>query len=136
MLRPWHEAAVGLVPGIDLFDAHTHTGTNDPDGNSCSAEKLIEGLELAGARAVVFTMHEPDGYPRANDRIIEEAAASNGRLVPFCRLDPAMIRSARPSARSARRARDQSSTRAPSSSGSTTNGSSRCSRSPTSAGCP
>jgi predicted TIM-barrel fold metal-dependent hydrolase len=89
VLRPWHEAATELVPGLDLFDAHTHTGFNDPDGNSCSAEKLIEGLEDAGARAVVFTMHEPDGYPPANDRIIEEAAASDGRLVPFCRLDPA-----------------------------------------------
>jgi hypothetical protein len=89
VLRPWHEAAMELVPGIELFDAHTHTGSNDPDGNSCSAERLIEGLELANARAVVFTMHEPDGYPAANDRIIEEAEASDGRLVPFCRLDPA-----------------------------------------------
>src|SRR4051812_165696 len=89
VLRPWHEAAIELVPGIELFDAHTHTGFNDPDGNSCSAEKLIEGLEEANARAVVFTMHEPGGYPPANDRIIEEAAASDGRLVPFCRLDPA-----------------------------------------------
>jgi uncharacterized protein len=88
-LRPWHEAVLAAVPGVELFDAHTHTGSNDPDGNSCSAEDLIAGLELAGARAVVFTMHEPAGYPPANDRIIEEAAASDGRLVPFCRLDPA-----------------------------------------------
>jgi hypothetical protein len=89
VLRPWFDAAMELVPGIELFDAHTHTGFNDPDGNSCSAEQLIEGLELADARAVVFTTQEPDGYPAANDRIIEEAAASDGRLVPFCRLDPA-----------------------------------------------
>jgi uncharacterized protein len=89
MLRPWHEAAMDLLPGVELFDAHTHTGSNDPDGNSCSAEALIDGLELAGARAVVFTMHEPDGYTAANDRVIDEAAASGGRLVPFCRLDPA-----------------------------------------------
>jgi predicted TIM-barrel fold metal-dependent hydrolase len=88
VLRPWFDAATEQVPGLELFDAHTHTGFNDPDGNSCSAESLIEGLELASARAVVFTMHEPDGYPPANDRIIEEAAASGGRLVPFCRLDP------------------------------------------------
>src|SRR5439155_17931051 len=89
MLRPWHDAAIRLVPGIELFDAHTHTGSNDPDGNSCSAEELIEGLEQAGARSVVFTMHEPDGYEAANDRIIEEAEASGGRLVPVCRLGPA-----------------------------------------------
>src|SRR5256885_5681289 len=89
ILRPWHEAALDLVPGVELFDAHTHTGSNDPDGMSCSAEQLIDGLELAGARAVVFTMHEPDGYREANDRVIAEAEASDGRLVPFCRLDPA-----------------------------------------------
>jgi hypothetical protein len=33
-------------------------------------------------------MHEPDGYPPANDRILEEARAAGGVLVPFCRLDP------------------------------------------------
>ena len=33
-------------------------------------------------------MHEPDGYPRANDRVIVEAEESDGVLVPFCRLDP------------------------------------------------
>src|SRR2546421_6152515 len=89
LLLPWHEAVVEQLPGIELFDAHTHTGFNDPDGFSCSAEQLIEGLEIANARAVVFTMQEPDGYSAANDRVIEEASASDGRLVPFCRLDPA-----------------------------------------------
>jgi hypothetical protein len=33
-------------------------------------------------------MHEPDGYPVANDRILAECAAAGGVLVPFCRLDP------------------------------------------------
>jgi hypothetical protein len=33
-------------------------------------------------------MHEPAGYAPANDMVIEEAARSGGRLVPFCRLDP------------------------------------------------
>ena len=33
-------------------------------------------------------MHEPDGYPAANDRVIAEAEAWDGRLVPFCRVDP------------------------------------------------
>jgi predicted TIM-barrel fold metal-dependent hydrolase len=89
LIRPWREAIDEAIPDLALFDAHTHTGFNDPDGNSCSAVRLIEGLELANARAVFFTMHEPDGYPAANDRILEEAEASNGRLVPFLRLDPA-----------------------------------------------
>ena len=33
-------------------------------------------------------MHEPDGYPGPNDVAIAAAAASGGRLVSFCRLDP------------------------------------------------
>jgi uncharacterized protein len=87
-LRPWFDALLETVPGLRLFDAHTHTGANDPDGFHCSAEELTEALELAGVRAAVFTMHEPGGYPPANDRVLAEAAASGGRLVPLCRLDP------------------------------------------------
>ena len=33
-------------------------------------------------------MHEPDGYPPANDRVLAAAAESGGRLVAFCRVDP------------------------------------------------
>ena len=89
VLRPWLDAAKELVPGVELFDAHTHTGSNDPDGFRCTAAQLSAGLDLADARAVVFTTQEPEGYPEANDRVIAEAEASGGRLVPFCRLDPA-----------------------------------------------
>jgi hypothetical protein len=88
LLRPWRDAVLASLPPIASFDAHTHTGSNDPDGFRCSPEQLLEGLGLIGARAAVFTMHEPDGYPPANDRILEEARASGGVLVPFCRLDP------------------------------------------------
>ena len=45
-------------------------------------------MTRADARAVVFPMHEPDGYPGPNDVAIAAAAASDGRLVSFCRLDP------------------------------------------------
>lgn len=47
---------------------------------------LLDGAQASGA--FVFPMHEPAGYPPANDLVIEQAAASNGRLIPFCRLDP------------------------------------------------
>ena len=40
------------------------------------------------ASAIVFAMHEPGGYPPANDMVIAEAEAAGGRLFPFCRLDP------------------------------------------------
>jgi hypothetical protein len=33
-------------------------------------------------------MHEPDGYPPANDMVLAEAQQTGGRLIPFCRLDP------------------------------------------------
>src|SRR3954465_4032171 len=88
LLRPWREAVVGALPAFRSFDAHTHTGSNDPDGFRCSVEQLLEALGEIGARAAVFTMHEPDGYPPANDRIMEEARASAGRLVPYCRPPP------------------------------------------------
>ena len=84
LLLPWVEA----LPSFDYFDAHTHTGANDPDGFGVTAEQLLEALAMVDARAVVFTMHEPDGYAEANDRVIAEAEASEGRLVPFCRVDP------------------------------------------------
>jgi hypothetical protein len=84
LLQPWLEA----LPDFDYFDAHTHTGANDPDGFGSTAAELLAALDLVSGRAVVFTMHEPDGYPAANDRVIAEAEASGGRLVPFCRVDP------------------------------------------------
>jgi predicted TIM-barrel fold metal-dependent hydrolase len=87
-LRPWYEALADSVPGYRPFDAHTHTGSHDPDGYRQSVETLTEALDEIGARAAVFTMHEPDGYPPANDRVLQEAADSNGQLVPFCRLNP------------------------------------------------
>jgi predicted TIM-barrel fold metal-dependent hydrolase len=88
LLRPWHDALVATLPPFEGFDAHTHIGSNDPDGFRCSPEELLASLAEVGARAAVFPMHEPDGYPPANDRVIAEAAASGGVLVPFCRLDP------------------------------------------------
>jgi predicted TIM-barrel fold metal-dependent hydrolase len=74
---------------VELFDAHTHLGQNDPDGMTQTPEQLLDGLRLAHAEgAFVFAMHEPDGYPRANDFVLEQASESGGVLVPFCRVNP------------------------------------------------
>jgi uncharacterized protein len=87
-LRPWFDAVLASVPEYAPFDAHTHTGTDDPDGYMSTVADLVDSLDLIGSRAAVFTMHEPGGYPPANDRVLAEAAESGGQLVPFCRLDP------------------------------------------------
>ena len=87
-LLPWYERLRAEVPDLDVFDAHTHIGANDPDGYSCSRQELVEFLGRVDASAFVFPMHEPDGYPAANDMVMAEAAASDGRLFPLCRLNP------------------------------------------------
>jgi hypothetical protein len=88
LISDWLEPLLADLPGVALFDAHTHIGGNDPDGARCTADELLALLDPLGARAVVFAMQEPDGYAAANDEVIAAAAASGGRLVPFCRLDP------------------------------------------------
>jgi predicted TIM-barrel fold metal-dependent hydrolase len=89
LLRPWTEVLLEQVPGLELFDAHTHLGQNDPDGMKQTPEELIASLRSANARgAFTFPFHEPDGYRRANDAVLDAAASSDGLLVPFCRVDP------------------------------------------------
>jgi predicted TIM-barrel fold metal-dependent hydrolase len=89
-LRPWAEVVFEQVPDLELFDAHTHLGQNDPDGMKQTPEELIAALQAAGARgAFTFPFHEPDGYPGANDAVLVAAReAPDGLLVPFCRVNP------------------------------------------------
>jgi uncharacterized protein len=90
VLRPWSEVVLAQVPGLELFDAHTHLGQNDPDGMKQTGPELVEALQTAGARgAFAFPFHEPDGYRAANDAVLTAAReAPDGLLVPFCRVDP------------------------------------------------
>jgi predicted TIM-barrel fold metal-dependent hydrolase len=89
-LRPWTEVVFEQVPELELFDAHTHLGFNDPDGMKQSGEELVSALQAAGARgAFTFPFHEPDGYAAANDAVLAAAReAPDGLLVPFCRVNP------------------------------------------------
>ncbi len=86
--RRWLDAVERETGPLALFDAHTHFGRNDPDGYRQEPAQLLAALELAGARAVTFPMHEPNGYPAANDEALAAAADSDGRLVAFCRVNP------------------------------------------------
>jgi uncharacterized protein len=79
-----------LPEGAEIFDAHTHLGT-DIDGMVGIYEDLESGMDKYGiSRAFVFCLDEPDrhpGFKAGNDRTLEFARRSNGRLIPFVRLD-------------------------------------------------
>lgn len=87
-LQPSWEAMREALGLAEPFDVHTHIGANDPDGYRQTTVELLDALDPLGARAVVFPMHEPDGYGPANDAVLEAAGSAPGRLVPFCRVDP------------------------------------------------
>jgi predicted TIM-barrel fold metal-dependent hydrolase len=91
MLLPYLERLRASIPGgpLSLLDVHTHVGSNDPDGFSQTPAELVAGLEAIDARGVTFPMHEPGGYPAANDAVIAAARESGGRFSAFCRVDPA-----------------------------------------------
>src|SRR3954465_11811695 len=73
----------------EWFDAHTHIGHNDPDGRKATPAETGAGLDQAGhGRALVFPMHEPDGYGPANDAVLRAAAESGGRLLALARVSP------------------------------------------------
>ncbi|MGI9647769.1 MAG: amidohydrolase family protein [Acidimicrobiia bacterium] len=90
LMEKWLDAARQYLP-VDaaVWDAHTHTGQNDPDGVRGTADRLLAKLDEAGqAGAAVVTNRDPDGYPDPNDRVLAEANQSSGRLVPYLRVDP------------------------------------------------
>jgi predicted TIM-barrel fold metal-dependent hydrolase len=92
-LAPFLAEVERLRPiGAEVFDAHTHLGL-DEDGRSLSLPQLLSQLDDAGARrACVFALHDPErapAYRLPNDRVLAWAGESEGRLLPFCRLDPA-----------------------------------------------
>jgi predicted TIM-barrel fold metal-dependent hydrolase len=91
-LLTWYDAELRrLLPiGAEIFDAHLHLGT-DIDGMIGEYGTLEELMGRYGiSRAFMFCLDEPDRHPAfraANDRTLAFAEQSNGRLVPFVRLD-------------------------------------------------
>jgi uncharacterized protein len=86
----WDERLRADLPaGLDVFDAHTHLGT-DIDGMVGRYEELLGSMDRYGiSRAFVFCLDEPDRHPgfrAGNDRTLEFAGRSEGRLIPFVRL--------------------------------------------------
>jgi predicted TIM-barrel fold metal-dependent hydrolase len=79
-----------LPPGAEIFDAHTHLGT-DIDSMVGRYDELEELMDRYGiSRANVFCLDEPDrepGFRAPNDRTLAFAERANGRLIPYVRLD-------------------------------------------------
>jgi len=79
-----------LPEGADVFDAHTHLG-DDIDGMKGRLAELVGIMDAYSvSRAFMFCMDEPDRHPSftaANDRTLAAAERSDGRLIPFVRLD-------------------------------------------------
>src|SRR5690242_3654901 len=84
------ELRTEIPPAADLYDAHTHLG-HDIDGMVGQYDELIAMLDRHGfSRANVFCLDEHDRVPAfraGNDRTLAFAERSEGRLVPFVRLD-------------------------------------------------
>ena len=79
-----------LPAGANIFDAHTHLG-DDIDGMAGRYDELLAIMDRYGvSRCNVFCLDEPDRHPgfrAGNDRTLEAAGRSNGRLIPYARLD-------------------------------------------------
>ncbi|MGB2874823.1 MAG: amidohydrolase family protein [Gaiellaceae bacterium] len=84
------ELARELPEQTEIFDAHVHLG-HDIDGFSGVYEDLERVNDRYGvSRCFMFCMDEQDRHPAfraANDRTLEYAKRSGGRLIPFARLD-------------------------------------------------
>ena len=92
-LAPFLTETARLRPAdAEVIDAHTHLGL-DEDGRSLTLEQLLGQLDAAEARrACVFPLHDPErkpAYSLPNDRVLAWAGESEGRLIPYARLDPA-----------------------------------------------
>ena len=91
LIAGYDEDLAREVPeGTEIFDAHVHLG-NDIDGFSGVYDELERINDRYGIqRCFMFCMDEPDRHPAfraANDRTLEYARRSGGRLIPFVRLD-------------------------------------------------
>ena len=84
------QLASTLPKDAEIFDAHVHLG-EDIDGFSGSYEELTAVNDRYGiSRCFMFCLDEPDHHPAfraANDRTLAYAKRSEGRLIPFVRLD-------------------------------------------------
>jgi predicted TIM-barrel fold metal-dependent hydrolase len=89
-LKPYLDHERARYADLELFDAHTHIGRNDPDGYSAEPEEILAAMDAAGQRrALLFAMQEPGGdYRAANDEVLAACSSSGGRLYALARVSP------------------------------------------------
>ncbi|HEY4976100.1 MAG TPA: amidohydrolase family protein [Gaiellaceae bacterium] len=91
LIDAWEARLRDELPGeMAIFDAHVHLG-NDVDGMAGNYEELTAlGERYDIERCFVFSLNEPDSHPafsKPNDRTLAYAERSQGRLIPFVRLN-------------------------------------------------
>jgi predicted TIM-barrel fold metal-dependent hydrolase len=91
LLSRWEAELDRIVPSeCRIFDAHVHLG-HDIDGMVGVLDELLRIQERYRIdRSFMFCLDEPDRHPAfraGNDRTLEFAERSEGRLIPFVRLD-------------------------------------------------
>jgi predicted TIM-barrel fold metal-dependent hydrolase len=90
LVDQWDGKLQQELPDTPIFDAHVHLG-HDMDGMVGDYEDLEHVQARYGIeRAFMFCLDEPDrepGFRAGNERTLEFAARSEGRLIPFVRLD-------------------------------------------------
>ena len=88
--RIWRAHVRPLVPAA-LVDVHAHLGEDASDGSSLDLAGLLASMDAGGvARTCAFPFQSPPGtgYAAANAEVLAAAAASDGRVLAFCRSEP------------------------------------------------
>src|SRR5829696_6376896 len=93
-MRPWLERIVQQTGPLELYDAHTHIGSNDPDGYTQTTAELLGALAPArralGAGARGIKLH-----PRAERFGMEEPVVAELVALAHERRVPVLIHAGR-----------------------------------------
>jgi predicted TIM-barrel fold metal-dependent hydrolase len=90
--RIWRAHVRPLLPADDgLVDVHAHLGEDASDGSRLDLGSLLASMAAGGVtHTCAFPFQSPPGagYAEANAELLTAAAASGGRVTPFCRSEP------------------------------------------------
>ena len=90
--RIWRAHVLPLVPaGDDLVDVHVHLGVDAGDGSRLALATLLASMRAGHvARSWAFPFQSPPGagYAAVNAAVLDDARASDGRVVAFARSEP------------------------------------------------